>query len=83
MRSRIQLFTSPGSLDSMNQKVSMEASPKEIVRFREIENREWWLWAFAVTVTIVLVAGVVAITFPGYHLGDDYWLPSSELLRPA
>jgi PAS domain S-box-containing protein len=60
----------------MDQRISKQPSRKDIVRFREIESREWWLWAFAVTVTIVLAAGVVAITFPGYHLGDDRCLPS-------
>jgi len=43
------------------------------VRVREIESREWWLWAFAVTVTLALAAGIIALSFPGYHLGGDRW----------
>jgi len=42
-------------------------------RAREIDSREWWLWAFAVTVTLALAAGIVALTVPGYHLGMDSW----------
>ena len=32
---------------------------------RQVEAREWWLWGFAVTVTLVLTAGIVSLTFPG------------------
>ncbi len=32
---------------------------------RQIEGREWWLWAFAVLVTLVLTAGIVLLTFSG------------------
>ena len=42
---------------------------------RQVEAREWWLWGFAVTVTLVLTAGIVALTFPENHL-----LQNSELL---
>lgn len=49
-----------------------------MARAREIETREWWLWAFAVTVTLALAAGIVALSFPGYHLGSDS-LFSSDL----
>src|SRR5580700_10364814 len=42
---------------------------------RQVEAREWWLWGFAVTVTLVLTVGIVTLTFPGNHL-----LRTSELL---
>jgi PAS domain S-box-containing protein len=42
---------------------------------RQIEAREWWLWGFAVTVTLVLTVGIVTLTFPGNRL-----LRTSELL---
>jgi len=29
----------------------------------QIEGREWWLWALAVTVTLVLTFGIVSLTF--------------------
>lgn len=45
-----------------------EGSGKPI-RFvsRRIEGREWWLWGFAVTITLALTAGIVLLTFGGQH----------------
>ena len=40
---------------------------------RDIERREWWLWGFAVTVTIALAVGIVALSFPEYHAGVKTW----------
>jgi diguanylate cyclase (GGDEF)-like protein/PAS domain S-box-containing protein len=42
-------------------------------RVSEIERREWWLWVYAVTVTLALAAGIVALTFPGFHAGVSTW----------
>lgn len=33
------------------------------LKFGQIEGREWWLWAFAVIVTIVLTGGIISLTF--------------------
>jgi PAS domain S-box-containing protein len=38
---------------------------------RKVEGREWWLWGYAVAVTLVLTAGILALTFPGFHLPID------------
>ena len=43
------------------------------IRANEIENREWWLWGFAVTVTLALAAGIIALTFPGFQFGTETW----------
>jgi diguanylate cyclase (GGDEF)-like protein/PAS domain S-box-containing protein len=49
---------------------------------RQVEAREWWLWGFAVTVTLVLTAGIVSLTFPGNHLLQDAeWHDLSEWVR--
>jgi PAS domain S-box-containing protein len=50
-----------------------EPDSRTSVRVNEIENREWWLWAFAVTVTLALAAGIIALSFPGYHFGTQTW----------
>jgi len=42
---------------------------------REVERREWWLWAYAITVTLALVAGIVALSFPGTS-GASTWFVS-------
>lgn len=40
---------------------------------REIDKREWWLWTFAVTVTIALVVGIITLSFPESHIGLRTW----------
>jgi len=51
-------------------------------RVRQIELREWWLWAFAVTVTLVLTLGIVSLTyFGGRALDDSQWLELREWVR--
>lgn len=39
---------------------------------RQVENREWWLWGFAVTVTLLLTAAILSLTFPEAPLSKDY-----------
>ena len=49
---------------------------------RQIEAREWWLWGFAVTVTLVLTAGIVSLTLPGNHLLQNAeWHDLGEWVR--
>ena len=42
---------------------------------QQVETREWWLWGFAITVTLVLTVGIVSLTISGNH-----FLRNSELL---
>lgn len=59
--------------------VSQSASPRSqgvsLVKIRQIEGREWWLWGFAVVVTLALTAGIVFLTFfdRGSGLTLQYW----------
>ena len=49
---------------------------------RQVEAREWWLWGFAVTVTLVLTAGIVSLTFAGTHiLENSEWFDLKEWVR--
>jgi PAS domain S-box-containing protein len=49
---------------------------------QQVEIREWWLWGFAVTVTLGLTAGIVSLTFPGNHLlQNSEWLDLKEWVR--
>lgn len=50
---------------------------------RQVEGREWWLWGFAVAVTLVLTFGILSLTFPGFHLPTDrlYTLSLREWVR--
>jgi len=49
---------------------------------RKLEGREWWLWALAVTVTLLLTAGIVSLTFPQLRpQSDSYWADLREWVR--
>ena len=52
-------------------------------RMNQIEGREWWLWGFAVAVTLFLTFGILSLTFPGFHLPTDktYSLTLKEWVR--
>lgn len=53
------------------------------VEVRRIDGREWWLWGFAITVTLVLTFGIVALTFPAFRSDGDtlYWSDLREWVR--
>jgi two-component system cell cycle sensor histidine kinase/response regulator CckA len=48
------------------QYVNREASMRD--RMLIIERREWWLWACAVLITLVLTVGIVSFGFPALHI---------------
>ena len=58
---------------------ALSLSPKS----RQIDRREWWLWGFAVLVTVVLTAGIVFLTFfRGYvSISDQYWADLRDWVR--
>jgi PAS domain S-box-containing protein len=59
---------------------SPEAIPTEM---RRIEGREWWLWGFAVVVTLALTLGIVSFTVPWFDRETDvaYWFDLREWIR--
>ncbi|MGD0506168.1 MAG: EAL domain-containing protein [Terriglobales bacterium] len=59
---------------------SPEAIPAEM---RRIEGREWWLWGFAVLVTLALTLGIISFTFPWFNRETDasYWFDLREWVR--
>jgi len=59
---------------------SPEAIPPEVSR---IEGREWWLWGFAVAVTLALTLGIISFTFPWFNRETDvgYWFDLREWVR--
>jgi PAS domain S-box-containing protein len=67
------------SIQQVRQK-SPDAIPTEASR---IEGREWWLWGFAVTVTLALTLGIISFTFPWFNLEGNvyYWGDLREWVR--
>jgi two-component system cell cycle sensor histidine kinase/response regulator CckA len=51
-----------------------EAAPTKILRanFRRIERREWWLWAAAVVITLLLTVGLASFLLPSAHDHDFF-----------
>jgi PAS domain S-box-containing protein len=59
-------------------------SPETIpIKRHQIEGREWWLWGFAVAVTLALTLGIVSFTFPWLQRETDssYWFDLKEWVR--
>ena len=71
----------------MNQQSFQEVgqnSPERIpVEMGRIEGREWWLWGFAVAVTLALTLGIVSFTFPWFNrqIDSSYWFDLKEWVR--
>src|SRR5215831_127881 len=71
----------------MSQEVFQEVTPNSPeaipARVRQIEGREWWLWGFAVAVTLALTLGIISFTFPWFRWEEDasYWFDLREWVR--
>jgi PAS domain S-box-containing protein len=71
----------------MNQQAFQQVSqnsPEAIpTQMRRIEGREWWLWGFAVAVTLALTLGIISFTFPWFNRDTDvsYWFDLKEWVR--
>ena len=54
-----------------------------ILRTRQIDRREWWLWAFAVVVTIALTATIIFLTIFHKEVAEteNYWSDLREWVR--
>ena len=53
------------------------------LRLRQIEGREWWLWGFAVAVTLLLTFAIISFTFPWFHTSvtSEYWKELQDWVR--
>jgi PAS domain S-box-containing protein len=66
------------------QQVSQNSPEAIPVQMRRIEGREWWLWGFAVAVTLALTLGIISFTFPWFNRGETdviYWFDLKEWVR--
>ncbi len=48
---------------------------------RKIERREWWLWASAVTITLILTSGLVSFVLPLLHQQEWDWYQITHSIR--
>ncbi len=66
---------------------SKSASPRSpaitSLKINQIEGREWWLWGFAVIVTLALTAGIIFLTFFDHESGisAQYWTDLKDWVR--
>jgi PAS domain S-box-containing protein len=68
------LFSLVGSkekIDPVNETSQQRALKPLSAPVHQVEGREWWLWGYAVLITLVLTLGIVSFTFPGFHLPTD------------
>jgi PAS domain S-box-containing protein len=65
------------------QQVSLNSPETIPTEMRRIEGREWWLWGFAVVVTLALTLGIISFTFPWFNRETDasYWFDLREWVR--
>jgi PAS domain S-box-containing protein len=69
-------------LSSGGSVLNVRDKQRRIARATRVESREWWLWGFAITVTLVLTAGIVSLTFPESHfIQNAEWLDLKEWVR--
>jgi PAS domain S-box-containing protein len=69
--------------DQPFQQVSQNSPEAIPTQMRRIEGREWWLWGFAVAVTMALTLGIFSFTFPWFNRETDasYWFDLKEWVR--
>jgi PAS domain S-box-containing protein len=65
------------------QKTSRRNRKRASLVVRQVERREWWLWAFAIVVTVFLTAAIVFLVLPGEHSesSPSYWANLREWVR--
>ena len=70
----------PANLPTNDLPAKKEKTP---LRTRQLDGREWWLWGFAVMVTLLLTAGIVLLAFGGEYSESNptYWFGLREWVR--
>jgi diguanylate cyclase (GGDEF)-like protein len=60
-------------MDEQSTAVEFSANPaKDIqITMRRMDRREWWLWSYAVMVTMLLLVGIASFAFPALLSGAD------------
>ncbi len=82
LQNRIALYFYP-CMPADYQSASPRSHRIASLKINQIEGREWWLWGFAVIVTLALTAGIVFLTFFDQRSGvnTQYWTDLKEWVR--
>jgi hypothetical protein len=56
------------NVQEMNDNSSTASLHDIQVGLERLERREWWRWAMALTVTLLLTLGVIALSLPGFRM---------------
>lgn len=67
-----------------NQEIKEDSQPHKLpaaIALKVIDAREWWLWGFAVAVTLVLTLAIISLTFPGMNLRAADWFDLKDWVR--
>jgi diguanylate cyclase (GGDEF)-like protein len=60
------LNASPEAMDERSTAVEFTANPAKDIQLtmRRMDRREWWLWSYAIMVTLLLLTGIASFAFP-------------------
>lgn len=51
-----------------------QSTSKQVLSFHRIERREWWLWASAIVITLLLLVGLSSFILPTFRTREDTFL---------
>src|SRR5438445_11805081 len=65
-------------MDEQSSVVEFSAAPAKDIQntMRRMDRREWWLWSYAITITLLLMMGIASFAFPALLSGtgtDSYY----------
>ena len=82
---RTYLNASPEECDEKSSVVEFSANPaKEIqLTMHRMDRREWWLWSYAIMVTLVLLVAIASFALPALlsEIDSDYSVLLNQALR--
>ena len=60
-------------MDEQSSVVEFSAAPAKDIQntMRRMDRREWWLWSYAITITLLLMMGIASFAFPALLTGTD------------
>jgi two-component system cell cycle sensor histidine kinase/response regulator CckA len=69
------------SLETKGHRTGSNEEQSLLRGMRKIERREWWLWASAVLITLILTSGLVSFVLPLLHQQEWDWYQITHSIR--